>query len=208
MLLPPWLLAAATALPVSVDVHKLPVVHVDDSPWAIGAAIASAAVAVATSVLAAYTASLAKQTIEGVKAAREAIAAEERRHMDGFMPHLRLDVRDVSEKQTLEGGLPIESRTIRLYVRNIGAGFAQNIRVGENLSVSPKVLKPRPPTALGVGEEALLAVKAWDAPKPSDAAFALTYQDAFGRDFESRSDNAFDVGAAYTWRRVEALSPS
>jgi hypothetical protein len=202
--------------PVSVSIDNSPKVQIEDSKWVIFAALASAAAAIATAIMAVYTRTLAtatrrlaeetrrlaEETLEGIKVTRQAIDAEDRRHMDSFMPHLRLEVRDVpeqGEKYVAPGALiTFRPRTIELWVSNIGAGFAQKIRVDEG---PERIEQERPPTGLGVDQQAQIFSRAFD-PRAEIEGYHLTYEDAFGRSFESVIDGPITIGSRYRWRRL------
>jgi hypothetical protein len=179
-----------------VDVRSLPRVEVTDSGWQIFAALASVAVAAATTALAYNTYLLAKES-------RLGRAAEELRHMNSFLPHLALQARETLEEDGSAGDvLVLQSRRLALYVRNIGAGFAKNIIVTDDSdAAAPGLVKHDAPVALGVGEEALLAVHDVDTPAEL-RGYRVVYEDAFGRTFETVAPGTIVLGTRYTWRQL------
>jgi hypothetical protein len=177
-------------------------VDIIDSRWGIFAACMSAAVAISTAVLAWFTYRLAKQTLESVRITRSAMVAEEDRHRDGFLPHLALEL--VEEEECVESAeiMTFRIRLIRLYARNIGSGFAQDVHIESSSSTVP-VEPTMPPPAVGVGDRIrLLSFSAEGIEMPAD--FSLVYRDAFGRPFASRIRGPLSVGSRYTWRRLDA----
>ena len=137
---------------------------VNEGFWIVISAIASAAVAIATGFLAFFTYDLAKETRQSLVLSRQGLdderaarRSEEQRHMDGFMPHVAL----IAKEELLElAGQGIRQRFPALYLKNIGVGFAHNIRTGHLNAAKPNEFYTYPPPiALGVGEEVLLAAK-------------------------------------------------
>jgi hypothetical protein len=153
--------------------------------------IASLAAALGTALVAGFTGWLAYETRQSIKLTQTAIDAEDRRHMDSFMPHLRLDVRESKGQVSY----------VSLHVRNIGPGFAQNITVvldhGDFPLVRSVSLETQP-TALGAGEEQRLALKD-SIVQEKIPGFTLTYADAFGRKFQSRIGRGVESGSPYDW---------
>jgi hypothetical protein len=192
--------AAATPVPIApIDVRTLPRLETVDSWWAICGAVASIAAALASIAVAVATYQLAKRTVESVALARQALDAEQNRHMDGFTPHLALRLLHVGKDVSQQMVSPGRTHELKLYVRNIGAGFAQNIVVEDHNVNSDELRKEIPPTALAVGEEALLISKPFGA-SVDLLGYRLTYCDAFGRKFESRIDGVVRIGARYVWK--------
>ena len=175
--------------------------------WVALSAIASGLVAIATFALAWYTHDLAKETRQSLAISQQALddertarQAEDVRHMDGFLPHIALIPRD-EVKDLAEPGL--QTRYLSLYARNIGVGFAHNIRVSQsNAGNAAQFIVRNPPIALAVGEEVLLAARAYGN-NLTFMGFTLTYDDAFGRSFESRIANDIAVHSRYSWNRIE-----
>jgi len=119
--------------------------------------------------------------------------------MDGFMPHIALQVRS----EVLElAGPGIKQRFTSLYVKNIGVGFAQQVGVrNDNLPRGNLFDKGVAPAALGVGEEVRLIAKD-AADHETIMAVIVTYADAFGRQFETSMPNDITLASKYTWRRL------
>jgi hypothetical protein len=108
----------------------------------------------ASAVVAAFTGWLAWSTRTLAYETRDTIAAEDRRHMDSFLPHLLLEVRNVPSQLVTLGaqGTIRTPPAMELHVRNIGVGFAQNIVVeAPNCAAATKVIIDNRPAALGVG---------------------------------------------------------
>jgi hypothetical protein len=195
---------ASASAHAAVTSSPLPAVAGPD--WA---TLASVVAAVGTFAMALFTYDLAKKTGDSIKVAREAIAAEDVRQMNAAIPYLLLEVRDIPERPANEddpGAVPVPippkrfvvPRTIQLWVRNIGTGFAQNIV----MDLGPVCTKSiSPPTALGVGQEAPLISQKPDVAIPG---VTLTYDDAFGRRFESRTEIDKPVTV---WSRCEWTPP-
>jgi len=128
------------------------------------------------------------------------MAAEDLRQKNAFIPHIVLEVREEqSERQSTGGLLTVTTRSIRLYARNIGAGFAQNIVAESHSTRSPALIEEVTPLALGVGEEVLLASKSVSG-EGTLADYCLTYEDAFGRKFESRIEGVITRDSRYLWK--------
>lgn len=182
----------------------------DESAWIAISAIASGAVAVATGFLALYTHDLAKETRESLALSKSAIQdervarrAEDLRHMDGFMPHIALEPRS----EILElAGRGLKTRFLALYATNIGAGFACNVQVSQgNVPNVPRIFVYDPPTALGAGDRVILAAKEW-SDNVAFMGYKMSYEDAFGREFESRIADNIVVGSRYSWTRPSSGS--
>ena len=155
-----------------------------------------------THILALETKRLAAETLQSVKAVREATEAEDRRHKDEFMPHIALEARD----EILElAGKGILQRFTAVYAKNIGVGFAQQIAICQNnmSSTSCKFFVYPPPPALGVGDKMLLIAKE-AGPNTTFLGVTLTYQDAFGNKFESMIPDGISPGTPYTARKLDA----
>jgi hypothetical protein len=168
-----------------------------EAAWVAISAVASALVAIATGFLARYTYDLAKETRAGLELEREARKSEERRHMDGFMPRIALTVKN----ETLElFGQGIKQRFVALYAQNIGPGFAQNIRIEhQNIAQEKRLWLGQMPIALEPGAELLLGANDV-ASALTFQSYKITYEDAFGRKFQSKIGDIVP-GARYEWLR-------
>lgn len=173
--------------------------------WIAVSAVASGCVAVATAFLARYTFNLAAETRDSLRVSqqalqdeREARTAEERRHMDSLTPHVAFEIRD--ERLELAGS-GRSQRFVSLYVRNIGPGFAQNIRAGHlNPPNGAQFFIYPIPIALGSGERVLLAAKDWSN-RVTFMGYKFEYEDAYGRQFKSTIADNVTIGSRYTWER-------
>ena len=174
-----------------------------EATWVAISALASAAVAVATAFLAKYTYDLAKETRKTINVSSEALnderlarKVEESRHMDYFMPHIAL----LAREEILElSGRGIQQRFLALYAKNIGSGFARNISVAHaNLPNAPQFFVFNAPIALGAGEEVRLAARQAGNPI-TFMGYSMSYEDAFGRRFESRIRDNVNEAARYEW---------
>lgn len=173
--------------------------------WIAISAIASAAVAVATAFLARYTFDLAVETRNSLATSRQALEAEraarnaeDRRHMDSLMPHLALEVRE----EILELAGPGQRQWfVSLYAKNIGPGFAQNIRSGHfNAPNGAQFFILPLPIALAAGERVLIAAKDLNNPI-TFMGYTFDYEDAFGRQFKTMIANDVTIGSRYTWEK-------
>jgi hypothetical protein len=173
--------------------------------WIALSALASAAVAIATWFLARYTHVLAVETRDSLRISRQALEgeqaarnAEERRHMDSLMPHVALEVRD----EILElAGAGRRQRFVSLYAKNIGPGFAQNIRSGHlNASDGSQFFTFPLPIALASGERVLIAAKDWNKPT-TFMGYSFDYEDAFGRRFKTTIADNVTIGSRYLWEK-------
>jgi hypothetical protein len=111
-------------------------VHIDDSPWAILACVASLLAAALTALLACFTYNLARQTKvmaeatkalaketgESIRQTGTAIEAEERRHRQSLQPHLTfVPIKRLDKDGNFDG--------YTLHVENIGPGYAWKLAV-------------------------------------------------------------------------------
>jgi hypothetical protein len=209
------LLILATTVPVEVrqpiSVRALPRIEVIDSGWVIFSALASTAVAAFTGWLAYQTRGLAKETkrvadetarlsgetLESIRVAREAIAAEDRRHADGFLPHIAIRVKS----GLFEYDQGIRRRWVVVTAKNIGSGLAWRIEARHGNATTGEVVVSDPPTALAVGEEVEL-VRRFQEAHVDLLQYELTYEDTFGNRFQSSMGVGIRVGSRYDWRRL------
>jgi hypothetical protein len=177
-----------------------------ETSWVAISAGTSVLVAIGTAILAWFTYGLAKETRRSLELAKNALdeerqehQAEERRHMDTFMPHIALMVK--YEKLELQGP-GLAQLFVSLYMRNIGPGLAHNISVSHsNISNGTQFFVYDAPTALGAKDDFLLAAK--DAANQlTFMGYTVTYQDVFSRKFESQIPNDIKIYSRYTSQRV------
>jgi hypothetical protein len=205
----------------SIAVQHLPKLEVADSGWAIAATIASIAVAVGTGILAAVTYILARETRDSLKVSRDALqseqdarATEERRHMNGFMPHIAIEIRvgsvvvgrvlDSASRRFVEQA----SSAMQIYARNIGAGFAQNVAFSNTNIPNDGIRMPLVrPTAMATGDDRLLLSRL-NTSNETIMGWTITYEDAFGRKFESSIANDVGIGSQYKWKRLDEPASS
>jgi len=198
--------SAATHVPASSNgIQRL---YIIESGWAVFAAWTSFGVAIATLLLALFTYVLARETRESLRVAREsveaaqnALSAEERRHMDTFQPHLAINVRVVSNVLT-------GSDLIQVMLSNIGPGYARDVvvvttNVGDNQNSHAFPA----PNAFAPGSEFVLFEKLFGRPGEI-TGYKIIYHDAFGRTFESRTDEIISIGARYQWTMLDSLLSS
>lgn len=185
-----------------VTIRGLTKVEVLDSGWAIFAAVtsslaalASIAVAVATWRLAVFTKKLAKETRKSLEVSRVALkseqdarAAEDRRHMNGFLPHITLFSDNHPEVATL-------------FAKNIGPGLAWNLEPSINISAEQAgFVLPIIPVALAPGDQIVLCRR--DSRCEVEIRdIAISYQDVFGRPFKTRIDGSLSGASSYAWDR-------
>ncbi len=120
--------------------------------------------------------------------------------MDGFVPHIAIIIR-VSQGVICEG-TTFGAQTMQVYARNIGAGFAQKLSIETKNTRSQEIMLPMAvPTALGVRDEAILLIRRH--PNATVMGLTITYEDAFGRKFESSIADDVRIGSQYKWKPLD-----
>lgn len=167
----PWL-----AVDVSGTVHAI--TRVEGIDWA---AFASIAVAGFTAVLAVATFRLAAETHISLRQASEAQLAEQRRHEDGFQPHIT-----ITASGTEKG---------RVTVRNIGVGLALHVTFSHD---DVEIPFPGLVHTFPAGRE-----HSWTSYSIGhhQHAIAVRYRDDFGNSFTSRLQGYKLETAQYTFER-------
>jgi hypothetical protein len=177
----------------NIPSSKSPPFYEQEWLWVGVSAVATIAVVIATLVLASKTKVLAEETADSVRAARTALDAENTRHLDLFQAHIAITYRDTYD------AIGSRYRTF-VYLRNVGPGYARDI------SIPPRAPEPgiqyySVPTALEAhGGEAQFAQFVDE--KALMAPIVVAYNDAFGRKYESRIDQAFPRETGYRYIRI------